>query len=185
MTKLCGPSMGPFLWKKTMKKENGGLRFNNNKPKLSLIPSISREIEALGWMVGAAKYGEHNWEKGMDWSIPFNCMGRHWESINSGEWIDSETGVPHLALIMCNASMLSYYYYHDVGTNDLPFRKEQVRKSDFDPELVEEIRKKYKDKACKDKPPVMPTPKIKGWSDKVIEKGPDKELLRYPPGSKL
>ena len=142
------------------KKKTGGLRFNDNKPKLSLIPSISRTLEALGWQVGAAKYGEFNWEQGMNWSIPLNCMGRHWEAINSGEWVDEETGVPHISLIMCNASMLAYYYYHNVGTNDLPLRAPLARKIDFDPALVNTIRETYKDKRSTDKPPLMPTSEL-------------------------
>lgn len=138
-------------------KPDVGLRFNSNKPKHSLIPSISRDIEALGWMVGAAKYGEYNWEKGMDWSTPINCMSRHWEKINSGEWIDEETGVPHIALIMCNSTMLAYYYYHDKGNNDLPLRAPLARELDFSTEILDKVKEEYKGKRSTDETPVMPT----------------------------
>tara|TARA_R110002020_G_scaffold160107_1_gene344429 strand:- start:312 stop:854 length:543 start_codon:yes stop_codon:yes gene_type:complete len=158
---LRSNSQGPYstVWTK-VKPKSGGLRFNRFKPKLSLIPSISRTLEAIGWMVGAAKYGEHNWEKGMDWSIPLNCMARHWEALNDGKWVDKETGVPHIALIMCNATMLAYYYYHNVGKNDLALRPPLARKIDFDPAKIEQLMLEYKDKRSTEPAPVMEPSKL-------------------------
>lgn len=58
---------------------------------------------------GKEKYAAWNWAKGMDWSIPIACIGRHFEKIALGEWLDNESGHPHIGHIMCNIVMLIHY----------------------------------------------------------------------------
>jgi hypothetical protein len=59
-----------------MKVDGGGLRFNEGKKQWKLLP-----FDALGpiidvMMYGANKYAPRNWERGMDWSISFDCLMR-------------------------------------------------------------------------------------------------------------
>ena len=89
-----------------------GARYNAGKPDLSLIPLETLEDEARVWMYGEKKYKRFNWMKGMAWSIPLACMLRHLAAYQRGEDIDPESGQPHMAHVMCNARMLTYYAKH-------------------------------------------------------------------------
>lgn len=135
----------------------GGLRFNVGKPNPLFIPKIAHEIEEQAWEVGAAKYGWYNWEKGMKWSIPLGCLRRHARALSDGEWLDPETGVSHVALIRCNATMLAYYYYYDVGENDIPKRDLRKRALPIIADTVERLLEEYKNKRSKGDYPRMDT----------------------------
>lgn len=84
-------------------------RFNHGKPDYSLIPLCTLEDEAKVWAMGREKYGEWNWARGMKWSVPFACMLRHMAAWQAGQDIDEESGISHIAHIMCNARMLALY----------------------------------------------------------------------------
>lgn len=58
---------------------------------------------------GMKKYKAWNWAKGMAWSIPIACIGRHYLKIKQGEDIDQESGFSHIGHIMCNIVMLIWY----------------------------------------------------------------------------
>jgi len=135
--------------------ETKGLRFNKGKPNPLFIPKIAHEIEEQAWEVGAAKYGWYNWEKGMKWSIPLACLRRHARALSEGEWTDAETGVSHVALIRCNSTMLAYYYYHDVGENDIPDRAFQKRALPIIEDTIKRLEEEYKDKRSTDDFPRM------------------------------
>lgn len=89
--------------------KGSGARYNTNKPDLSLIPLQTLHDEAKVWAYGAQKYAAWNWAKGMPWSVPFACAMRHLSAWQSGEDIDKESGLPHLAHVMCNIRMLTLY----------------------------------------------------------------------------
>lgn len=56
---------------------------------------------------GKQKYAEWNWAKGMAWSIPLSCIGRHVTQImDYNEELDQESGLPHIGHIHCNIIML-------------------------------------------------------------------------------
>jgi hypothetical protein len=79
---------------------------------------------------GRHKYAEWNWIKGMKWSIPLACAGRHLLAIDSGEEIDPESGLLHWGHVLCNLTMLSLYSETYPEGNDLPTLPEH----DNDPE---------------------------------------------------
>jgi Domain of unknown function (DUF5664) len=58
---------------------------------------------------GALKYAEWNWVKGMQWSVPLGCIGRHSLAVLTGERVDQESGLSHIGHIMCNLVMLKAY----------------------------------------------------------------------------
>lgn len=59
---------------------------------------------------GRKKYAAWNWSKGMAWSIPFGCAGRHSVfGVLAGEHLDPESGYPHRGHIACNITMLIAY----------------------------------------------------------------------------
>jgi hypothetical protein len=86
-----------------------GLRFNENKTRIDLVPPSA--ILALSDVLtaGAVKYSPRNWEKGMEWSKPYASAMRHMLKFWSGEDIDPETGLPHLAHAMTNMAFLIEY----------------------------------------------------------------------------
>ena len=90
-------------------ERGSGARFNSDKPDFSLIPLMTLEDEARVWMHGREKYSAWNWTKGMPWSVPLACMLRHLAAFQRGEDIDPESGLPHMAHVMCNARMLTLY----------------------------------------------------------------------------
>lgn len=90
----------------------GGKRFNSGKARVELLVPEAMEAEAKVWAMGAEKYGEYNWQKGMKWTIVIGCLLRHIFAIMRGEDIDKESGQLHAAHIKCNASMLIYYHTH-------------------------------------------------------------------------
>ena len=72
--------------------DDGGLRYDDGKCRLDLIPP--EWFWALGDVMtqGAKKYEERNWEKGMLWSKCVGCMFRHILKWLLGKRYDEKTG---------------------------------------------------------------------------------------------
>lgn len=114
------------------KKQGTGLRFNDNKLRVDLIP-VEWEVElARVHTAGSYKYFEKNWEKGMDWNKVFASMRRHILLWRGGQDIDEETKCHHLAMVAWNALALMTYQMRQIGTD---FRDEDpmLYNSDFSP----------------------------------------------------
>lgn len=69
---------------------------------------------------GAKKYAPWNWVKGMAWSVPIGCIGRHSFAVFRGEMNDPESTLPHVGHILCNVVMLKAYFTGFPEGNDLP-----------------------------------------------------------------
>ena len=98
----------------------GGLRHNEGKNRLDLIPP--EWITALGEVLtkGANKYEDRNWEKGMDWSKCYASLLRHAVAFWDGEDCDPETGLPHPAHVAWNALALLTYMSTHPDEDDRP-----------------------------------------------------------------
>lgn len=85
------------------------LRYNENKPKWSLVhyESLVPMIRVLEF--GAEKYAPENWKKGLDLKEILESMQRHLAAIMDGKEFDSESGISHMGHIQCNAM---FYNYH-------------------------------------------------------------------------
>ena len=90
------------------KKE--GLRFNEGKTRHDLVPAFAQEQYAKVLTNGAEKYAQRNWERGMPWSKVISSLKRHTQAWERGEDFDPETGIYHMAHVMCNAAFLVEYY---------------------------------------------------------------------------
>lgn len=108
-TQTFGPIEQEGIGDVNSNAKGSGARFNAGKPDYSLIPMHTLEDEARVWMYGAQKYAAWNWAKGMPWSVPFACAMRHLAAWQRGEDTDPESGLPHLAHVMCNLRMLTLY----------------------------------------------------------------------------
>lgn len=92
-----------------MKSKTGGLRYNEDKLKWSLVDFDSLENMVHVLMYGEKKYDSHNWKKGLPYTSTVESMLRHLYAFLKGEDIDPESGLPHTGHIMCNAMFLDYY----------------------------------------------------------------------------
>lgn len=62
-----------------------------------LLPREGIEAIARVFAFGATKYADHNWRKGYEWSKSYSALQRHLYAFWSGETLDPESGLPHLA----------------------------------------------------------------------------------------
>ena len=119
-TQTFGPIEQEGIGDVNSNAKGSGARFNAGKPDYSLIPMHTLEDEARVWMYGAQKYAAWNWAKGMPWSVPFACAMRHLAAWQRGEDTDPESGLPHLAHVMCNLRMLTLYTKNYPEGDDRP-----------------------------------------------------------------
>lgn len=91
------------------KTEDRGLRFNKNKLEIHQVPTSLINAVAKVLMFGAQKYEKNNWRKGMNWTIPYDCLQRHMMKWLEGDELDEESGLPHLYHAACNIAMLIEY----------------------------------------------------------------------------
>ena len=98
-----------------------GLRYNQGKLRYDLVPSYAQEQYARVLTMGAEKYGDRNWEKGLLWMK--GCMSsleRHVAAFKSGEDYDKESGLLHMAHVMTNAAFLVEFYKTHPELDDRP-----------------------------------------------------------------
>ncbi len=77
--------------------------------------------EVFGY--GRKKYASWNWAKGMNWSVPIGCIGRHWlKIVAKKEELDDESGLSHRGHIACNIVMLLTFVVTYPEGNDLPIQ---------------------------------------------------------------
>lgn len=86
-----------------------GLRYNEGKARIDLIPP--EVIIELGkhYTYGANKYAPNNWRKGFPYSETFASLTRHLYAWWAGEDLDQESGHHHLIAVIWNAVTLMYF----------------------------------------------------------------------------
>lgn len=100
---------------------NKANRFNAGKLRYDLISQPALKGLASVLTMGAEKYGERNWEKGMVWSKVIASLKRHLSAIEHGEDYDAESGYLHIDHLQANAHFLSAYYtIYPQGDDRLP-----------------------------------------------------------------
>lgn len=95
-----------------------GVKYDEGKPRTDLLPTDSLLGVAEILSFGAAKYGDRNWEKGMDWNRLYAAALRHLYAWQLGEDLDPESGKHHLKHATCCLLMLLAYQLRGVGTDD-------------------------------------------------------------------
>lgn len=86
------------------------LRFNEGKPKWSLVHYKSVEPLVRVLEMGANKYARDNWKLSMTKTDILDSLQRHLACLMDGEQLDQESGLPHTGHIMANAM---FYQYHN------------------------------------------------------------------------
>lgn len=102
------------------KKTPNALRYNANKPQMSLIFDSPKPMIGLAEVLeyGTVKYNRGNWMNGFEPTQISDSLIRHLMSYLGGEDIDPESGLPHVGHIMANALFLSDGYYNHKERDD-------------------------------------------------------------------
>lgn len=96
----------------------GGLRFDQGKTRLDLLPPELLEGVGQVLSMGALKYAPRNWEKGMKWGRVYASLMRHLLAWQKGEKVDTESGLSHLWHVATNAAFLITYEARGIGEDD-------------------------------------------------------------------
>lgn len=105
------------------RKNDGVGGTGERKLPWALLPFDALEEVVKALQHGATKYGDRNWEKGMNWSRLLSATFRHLVAFAKGETKDPETGLHHLAQAICNLLFLLAYVKRGIGTDDIPSSK--------------------------------------------------------------
>ena len=88
--------------------EKLGDRFNEGKPRWSLVPQSALIPMVRVLEFGAKKYGDYNWTKGLSIRETCESLKRHLDAFMEGEDDDPESKLSHIGHIQCNALFLSW-----------------------------------------------------------------------------
>lgn len=79
-----------------------GVKYDASKPRWSLIPNGTMEEVIKVLEYGANKYSPDNWKKVPEMEVRYyDAAMRHIDSYWQGEYLDEESGQPHLAHAVC------------------------------------------------------------------------------------
>jgi hypothetical protein len=121
------------------------LRFNEGKTRYDLLPAHPIDELAKVLTVGSRKYAERNWEKGMSWQSVLASLKRHVAKMERGEDYDDETGLLHMAHVMCNSAFLIEYYRTHPEFDDRPHKYLTEKKVGLD---LDDVLIKFKEGFC-------------------------------------
>ena len=107
---------------------SAGTKYDDGKLRMDLIPSQQIEGLASVFTMGARKYEDRNWERGMKWSKVFRAMLGHAWAFWRGERYDPEDGQHHMVSAVWCALALLCYDLRGIGDDNRPVL--EVRKDD-------------------------------------------------------
>jgi len=113
-----------------------GLRFNKGKLRFDLVHPKAHEDMVDILTMGAEKYFDRNWERGLSWTSVLASLKRHISAIEKGEDYDYDPNCPdciagtckshsgrlHIAHAACNVHFLNAFYYIFPQGDDRPKR---------------------------------------------------------------
>lgn len=99
---------------------SGLKKFDEGKPRVDLIPPGPLLDVGRVFGYGAAKYGDWNHRAGTRFSRYLGAALRHLYAWQSGEDLDPESGLPHLAHAVCSLLILLDYAQGGWGEDDRP-----------------------------------------------------------------
>ena len=93
-------------------------KHDQDKVRMELMPYPAVAEIAKAMTFGAKKYDAWNWTKGMDWSRLIGAAERHIGAFKSGEDMDPESNLSHLAHAGCCILFLITYQLFSLGRDD-------------------------------------------------------------------
>lgn len=104
------PHSGYFAYRFELVTEEAGMKFDDNKIRMSLMMrTLAKPLYAIAAVLtyGAKKYLPNNWQ-GVEAERYEDALDRHLTAWRTGETIDPDTGLHHLAHAGCNVLFLLY-----------------------------------------------------------------------------
>jgi hypothetical protein len=110
-----GSSTGSARYRPANKEKDEADHYDEGKPRVDLVPP--ELMMSVGEVLGKSteKYGDRNWEKGMEWGKVYGSLQRHLNKFWGGEDIDPESGICHLHHAAANLSFLIAYRERNIG----------------------------------------------------------------------
>lgn len=109
--------------KPAIKLPSQGAKFDQGKLRYDLIPEAFLEELARVYTIGASKYGDGNWKKGLSFNRMKASMYRHMVSFFQGQDYDEENGQHALAAVAFYCAAIIYFQHK--GREDLDDRGER------------------------------------------------------------
>lgn len=104
----CAPHKEGLMERRVINELTGGAK-GQKTARFDLLPVAALFEVAEHFGRGAEKYAERNWERGVNWSLPFAALQRHVWAWWGGEDIDADSGQHHLAAVAWHALALLTY----------------------------------------------------------------------------
>lgn len=85
-------------------------KYDQGKLEYDMFPNSILEGIIRVMMYGAYTkgYEKDNWKKCLDLNRYYNASRRHQEAYRAGEYLDSESGLPHVFHKLCNDVFIAY-----------------------------------------------------------------------------
>ena len=99
-------------------------KYDEGKLRYDLLPPDALEELIRVYNLGANKYSDRNWEKGMDYGRIFAALQRHLWEFWKGEDRDEESNLLHLAHAAWGCLALSAYIIRGIGADDRKLTEE-------------------------------------------------------------
>ena len=105
---------------------SGAQKDVTGKPRFDLIPPEAMKALAETYALGAVKYSDRNWEKGIPFSAALGALKRHLNAFELGDMINRADGdIEHIAHVMWWAVALTTFVKRGrLDLNDLPHYNE-------------------------------------------------------------
>lgn len=97
---------------------SGAVKYDQDKPRLDLLPFEALVPVGRVLAHGAQKYSPNNWRRGMAWSRLLASALRHIFAWAAGDELDRETGESHIAHALCCLLFLMTYIVTRTGKDD-------------------------------------------------------------------
>jgi hypothetical protein len=109
------------------------LKYDNNKPRFDLIdPHFELDLAKI-LEHGAAKYKAGSW-KYVEIEAYISALRRHLNAYMRGEYIDSDSGMPHTACMGANV-MFIHYLARMLFEGNIKVNPNNIECDDYDPDL--------------------------------------------------
>jgi len=90
-----------------------GTKYDTQKLRYDLVPVVPLRELVRVFTLGAVKYNDRNWEKGIGWGRIYAAMQRHANAWWGGEQNDPDDGQHHLASVAwCALALMEYETTH-------------------------------------------------------------------------
>lgn len=95
-----------------------GIKYDEDKPKVDLVPVNGIIAAARAFTFGAKKYSPWNWANGMAWLRLYAAVLRHLFAWARGEEKDGDSGLHHLDHALASLLMLQSHVELGLGRDD-------------------------------------------------------------------